>query len=83
MTTNISIMKKDTILKQLSLLKKTLTSQYGVSKIGLFGSVIRGENNKNSDIDILIDFEDGKETYQISCRYVIPWKASSINTNWI
>jgi uncharacterized protein len=63
-TTNISIMKKDTILKQLSLLKKTLTSQYGVSKIGLFGSVIRGENNKNSDIDILIDFEDGKETYQ-------------------
>lgn len=57
-------MKKDTVLKKLSLLKETLTSQYGVSKIGLFGSVIRGENKRNSDIDILIDFEEGKETYQ-------------------
>lgn len=57
-------MKKDTVLKKLSLLKETLSSQYGVSKIGLFGSTIRGENKNSSDIDILIDFQEGKETYQ-------------------
>lgn len=57
-------MNKKTVLNKLSLLKEKLSSQYGVSKIGLFGSVIRGENRKNSDIDILIDFQEGKETYQ-------------------
>ena len=57
-------MNKKTVLNKLSLLKERLSIQYGVSKIGLFGSVIRGENRKNSDIDILIDFQEGKETYQ-------------------
>ena len=57
-------MKRDIVLKKLAFLKETLSSQYGVSKIGLFGSTIRGENKKNSDIDILIDFQEGKETYQ-------------------
>ena len=37
--------------------------EYGVSNIGLFGSTVRGENKANSDIDILIDFHAGKETY--------------------
>lgn len=57
-------MKKDTVLKKLSLLKETLSSQYGVSRIGLFGSTLREENKNSSDIDILIDFQEGKETYQ-------------------
>lgn len=57
-------MNKKTVLNKLSLLKEKLSSQYGVDKIGLFGSVIRGENRKNSDIDILVDFQEGKETYQ-------------------
>ena len=56
-------MNKKTVLNKLSLLKEKLSSQYGVDKIGLFGSVIRGENRKNSDIDILVDFQEGKETY--------------------
>ena len=56
-------MNKNTVLNKLSLLKEKLSSQYGVDKIGLFGSVIRGENRKNSDIDILVDFQEGKEIY--------------------
>lgn len=31
--------------------------------LGLFGSYCRGEQSGSSDIDILIDFESGKETY--------------------
>ena len=38
-------------------------SDYGVSSIGLFGSTVRNENGPDSDIDILVDFSDGKETY--------------------
>ena len=33
------------------------------TQLGLFGSTVRGENTPSSDIDVLIDFMDGKETY--------------------
>ena len=35
----------------------------GVCQLGLFGSTVRGENTPKSDIDILIDFNAGEETY--------------------
>ncbi len=38
-------------------------SRFGVSKIGLFGSLVRGEQNAGSDIDILVDFREGQETF--------------------
>ena len=50
------------ILIILSCLKDHL-SKYGVSSIGLFGSFVRGEAEKGSDIDILLDFQNDKETY--------------------
>jgi predicted nucleotidyltransferase len=40
-----------------------LIKGFGVNKIGLFGSYIRKEETKSSDIDILIDFEEGQETF--------------------
>ena len=55
-------MKRTYVLNQLSMLKGKL-SDYGVSSIGLFGSTVRNENGPDSDIDILVDFSDGKETY--------------------
>ncbi len=36
--------------------KKYLQKKYCVRKIGVFGSYVRGEQNKNSDIDILVEF---------------------------
>lgn len=50
------------ILKTLRGLKKALAG-YGVSRVGLFGSSVRGEAGAGSDIDILVDFEGDKETY--------------------
>jgi len=35
-----------------------LKEKYNVDKIGIFGSYIRGEESKESDIDILVDFEN-------------------------
>ena len=29
---------------------------FNVKRIGLFGSYVRGEQNKNSDVDILVEF---------------------------
>ena len=55
-------MNKKSVLKRLSLLKAPLMA-VGVSRLGLFGSTVRGENTRKSDIDILIDFNADQETY--------------------
>lgn len=55
-------MNKRTVKLKLSKIKDTL-SNYGVSSIGIFGSTVREENTPSSDIDILIDFSEGGETY--------------------
>jgi len=34
-----------------------ILQRYGVKKIGLFGSCVRGEMTPDSDIDILVDIE--------------------------
>jgi len=48
---NLDLIKRDAV----PILKK-----HGVTKAGLFGSVVRGEAKKGSDIDILVNV--GKET---------------------
>lgn len=55
-------MKKSSVVKRLQSLKDKLGA-VGVCQLGLFGSTVRGENTPKSDIDILIDFEAGQETY--------------------
>ena len=34
--------------------------KYGVSKAAIFGSVARGDDTEDSDIDIIVEFVDGK-----------------------
>jgi len=36
---------------------------YGIKKIGLFGSYVKNEQKTKSDIDILVEFEKGKKTF--------------------
>jgi len=36
---------------------KDYLNRYGVKKIGLFGSFLKGNPNKKSDIDILVKFD--------------------------
>lgn len=38
--------------------KEDLYKKYKVTEIGVFGSFVRGEHKKRSDIDILVDFEE-------------------------
>jgi predicted nucleotidyltransferase len=56
-------MQKSSVVRKLIRLKPNL-SLLGVNKLGVFGSTVRGEQTKDSDIDILIDFQADKETYQ-------------------
>lgn len=43
---------------------RSALQQYGVSRVGVFGSVVRGEATAESDVDLLVEFEPGKKTYR-------------------
>jgi predicted nucleotidyltransferase len=51
--------------KTLALIKKhqDRIKALGVKKIGLFGSFVREEQGVKSDIDLLVEFEQGKKTF--------------------
>jgi len=53
---------KDTIIKALRS-RKDEFSKYGIRNVGLFGSYIRNEQDKDSDIDLLIDFDPESESF--------------------
>lgn len=53
---------KQNILDKLKSVQHIL-NKCGVKSIGLFGSYVKNEQSAGSDIDILIDFEEGKENY--------------------
>ncbi|QSZ68410.1 nucleotidyltransferase [Methanofollis aquaemaris] len=41
----------------------TIRERYGVARIGIFGSAVRGEATPASDIDVLVEFREGEETF--------------------
>ena len=45
------------IISKLRKIKPELLRRYPISELGLFGSYARGDNNNESDIDILVDFD--------------------------
>lgn len=49
-------MDKQNILSILIREKPVLFSRYPISKLGVFGSVSRGDNHSNSDLDVLVEF---------------------------
>lgn len=36
---------------------------FGIKRLGLFGSYAKGKQNAQSDIDLLVEFEEGKKTF--------------------
>lgn len=49
------------MLKAIEILRnheQEIKKRFAVRRIGLFGSFVRGEETRESDIDILVEFED-------------------------
>ena len=55
------MLNKISILDYLKSNKDLFKSQYNVTKIGIFGSYARGEANDNSDIDVIVEFDDSTD----------------------
>lgn len=56
-------MKKKDIIKILKEYEKEI-KKYGIKKIGIFGSAVRDELHEDSDIDIVVEFEEEKGTFE-------------------
>ncbi len=57
-------MNKQSVISLLRKAKQPLSQSCGVKAVGAFLALLFVESNtESSDVDILIDFEDDKETY--------------------
>lgn len=58
-------MKKiDQIIKKLKEIRPIIEKKYSVKNLELFGSYIRGEQKKKSDLDILVEFYETVDLFK-------------------
>jgi uncharacterized protein len=50
-----------------------LKKRFGVGKIGIFGSFVRGEERPESDVDILVTFRKGQKSFEnyMGCKFYL------------
>lgn len=56
------MLTKEKILEKLEGNKEDI-KKFAVKKIGVFGSYVRGDQQGKSDIDILVEFEEGEKAF--------------------
>ena len=56
---------KQNILLKLKNLKEEISARYKVKELELFGSVAREEQNEMSDIDVLVEFKEGADMFDM------------------
>ena len=57
-------MKIENLKRQIEALKPVLRERFKVETIGIFGSYVRGEQKRKSDLDILIEFSDPPSLFE-------------------
>ena len=65
---NRVISDKDWALEKLRKHKKNFEKQYGVTRIGIFGSVARNEAKSDSDIDIVVEMKNPDLFYMVHIK---------------
>ncbi|MCR4286979.1 MAG: nucleotidyltransferase family protein [Deltaproteobacteria bacterium] len=56
---------KSEILKIIKDIKEDFKKRYKVKGMGIFGSLVKGEQKEGSDIDILVDFEEDADLFDL------------------
>jgi predicted nucleotidyltransferase len=54
------------LLVKLRALKPEITARYKVREMGLFGSFVRGQQSGVSDIDVLVEFEEEADLFDLT-----------------
>lgn len=60
--TQTSVQSKDNVVSTIRKNEDKL-KEFGVTKLGLFGSFVREEQHPESDVDILVTFSPGMKTF--------------------
>ena len=55
------MLTKDKIINYITDNRDILSNEYHINKIGLFGSFVNGDANNNSDIDIIVEFDENTD----------------------
>lgn len=67
---NAAAPDREAVLDRMRNFRETLR-EMGVSRIGLFGSLARGEGRADSDVDLLVEFDPSRKNfeafYRLSC----------------
>ncbi len=59
---------KEEALKALRRYKREFEEQYGVTEIGIFGSVVKGEENPGSDLDVVVKMRKPDLFYMVHIK---------------
>jgi len=61
----VTKMELEKILETIRRIKPTLEKRYKVKSLALFGSYVRGEQKKTSDVDILVEFSEDADLFDL------------------
>ncbi|MCF6267467.1 MAG: nucleotidyltransferase family protein [Desulfuromusa sp.] len=61
-------MKRAEVLRILSQHQEALAQRYGVTKLGIFGSVARDESTPSSDVDVVIEMAKPDLFYMVHIK---------------
>jgi predicted nucleotidyltransferase len=57
-------MKIEALKSQIEALKPALRERFKVETIGIFGSYVRGEQKRKSDLDVLVEFSEPPSLFE-------------------
>jgi uncharacterized protein len=61
-----TVMDAKALIAGLRELKPFAAARYKVREMGLFGSFVRGEQSAASDVDVLVEFDDGADLLDLT-----------------
>lgn len=63
-----SVLNREAVLRELRNYQAEFERLYGVTKIGVFGSIARNETHKNSDIDVVVEMRKPNLFYRVHIK---------------
>jgi hypothetical protein len=64
----MKIINREKILEELRKIKPDFEKRYGVTKIGIFGSLARNEIREDSDIDVVLEMREPDLFYMVHIK---------------
>lgn len=64
-------MSGEKVLEWIAAMRPELERQFSVSSIGVFGSIARGEETSESDVDVLVELEEPTFRHYMDLKFLL------------